>query len=182
MTTVTARSRAADSGGILLPWTIPSAWGAGLILAGMGAAAFVAAIEEPAVARVVGVTMVALGLLALAWGAASLHRGRIVAPRAAIAASVAALAGLGALLVATSGRASVIGAAVATVLLTVTALLVVASRRHGAAPAASVRMLPLLLAAVLIAVVVTPALGAVQDAALVRDDGTLVVVDPHQGH
>ena len=43
-------------------------------------------------------------------------------------------------------------------------------------------MVPLLIAAAIVAVVATPALGTVQDAALQRDDGTVIVVDPHEGH
>ncbi|MDP0947421.1 hypothetical protein, partial [Klebsiella pneumoniae] len=42
-------------------------------------------------------------------------------------------------------------------------------------------VLGLLLAASVIAVVVTPALGATQDAVLIRDDGTVPVIT-HEGH
>lgn len=178
--TVTAPT-AGTSASLFRSWAPPLAWGAGLVLAGVGAAAIVGDATSP-VARGIGLVLVTLGLAALAWGAASLAQGRIVTPRAALAGVIAALVSVGAVLAATNGRASLIGAAVAVSLLLVTAGMVSAERRHPAPPSASVRIIPLMMAAALVAVVATPALGAVQDAALLRGDGTVVVVDPHQGH
>jgi len=166
---------------MLRSWTPPLAWGAALIVAGIGAATLIADASTP-LARVTGALLVLLGLTGLGWGAVSLARGGAVAPRVALAGILASIVSLGVALVATHGRASLIGAAAATALLLVTATLVSAERRHPSAPASSVRMIPLLLAAALVAIVVTPALGAVQDAALLQDDGTVIVVDPHQGH
>ena len=137
-----------------------------------------------------GALAVGLGLAALVWGAACLSRGRIVTPRVALAG----VALVGALLAATDGRASALAGAIAVAMLVSTAAIVAAARRHprGAAAArtasaatrASIApgLLSTIAAAALVALVVTPALGAVQDAALLRDDGTTVVVDPHGGH
>ncbi len=181
MTLTATAPTTGTSASLFRSWAPPLAWGAGLVLAGMGAATMVGDASSP-LARGIGLILVALGLAALVWGAASLAQGCIVTPRAALGGVIGALVSLAAVLAATNGRASLIGAAVAVLLLLVTASMVAAERRHPAPPSASVRVIPLMMAAALVAVVATPALGAVQDAALLRDDGTVVVVDPHQGH
>ncbi|MBN9178204.1 MAG: hypothetical protein J0I43_12670 [Microbacterium sp.] len=159
-------------------WLAPAAWGAGLILAGMGAASIVTGALD---ARIAGFAGVSLGVAALIWGGACLARGRIVAPRIAIAGMIAALVDLGALLATTGGRASVVAAASAGALLLACAALSGVESRRRAAPS-PVRIVPLLLAATLVAALGTPALGAVQDAATLRSDGTVPVIDPHHGH
>ena len=159
---------------------VSAAWGAALILSAQGAAAVVAA-SSPPFARVLGVALVATGIAGLAWGAITLSCGRVVVVRTAFAALVASIVGVGAVMAATGGRASMVAGPVAVGLLLVTAALVAADRRRGSAPG-STSVGALLLAAAVVAVVTTPALGAVQDAALLRDDGTVVVVDPHHGH
>lgn len=181
MTHAPTDSTAAAIAPMLRSWTPPLAWGAALIVTAVGAAAIVADDATP-LARSTGALLVTLGVAGLGWGAASLARGRTVAPRGALAGIITAIVSLALALATTGGRASLIGVTAAAALLLVTAMLVGAQRRHPAPPADSVRMIPLLLAAALVAVVVTPALGAVQDAALLRDDGTIVVVDPHHGH
>lgn len=181
MTLIATHSTTAAKAPMLRSWIPPLAWGAGLILAGMGASAIVAD-ASTALARGMGVLFVAMGIAALVWGGASLSRGRVVAPRAALAVSLGAVVGLAALFVATDGRASLLGGAAALLLLLGTSMMVAVERRAAAPASASVRILPMLVAAALVAIVATPALGAVQDAALVRDDGTVIVVDPHQGH
>jgi len=181
MTLVATHSTTAAKAPTLRSWTPPLAWGAGLVLAGMGASAIVADASTP-LARGIGVLFVTVGLGALVWGGVSLARGRVVAPRAALAVSLGVVVGLAVLFAATDGRASLLGGAAALALLLATSALVTLERRHPAPPTASVRIVPMLIAATLVAVVATPALGAVQDAALLRDDGTVIVVDPHQGH
>lgn len=186
MTLATSTPTAETSRGTSLPWLAPIAWGAGLVIAAMGASAIIA--DGSGVPdRALGLGLLTLGVLSLVWGALSLAHGRIVTPRIALGAIVVALISIGALLPSSGGRASLIAAAIAVALLVVSAALIGAARRYGAssgpaAAAGSVRILPLLISAALVAIVVTPALGAVQDAALLRSDGTVVVVDPHQGH
>lgn len=161
-------------------WATPLAWGGGLVLAGMGGAGIVRASTAATLAS--GVLLVALGVGAVAWGAVSLARGRLVAPRTATAGVVIAIIAVAANVALQPARSSVLGAVAALALLVATATLVARERRHPSAPTRSAAVLPLIAAAALVAVVATPALGAVQDAASVRDDGSLVVVDPHGGH
>ncbi|WP_243227658.1 hypothetical protein [Microbacterium sp. CIAB417] len=54
-----------------------------------------------------------------------------------------------------------------------------AAATHASVPAQRLRVGQLLAAAALIAALVTPALGAVQDGILLRDDGTVPVVPHH---
>lgn len=172
---------AAAPGSALRAWTVPLAWGAGLVSIGMGAAAITGEASSGA-ARGSGVVLAVAGLLWLAWGAAALSAGRLLLPRTAAASTLVTVFGVAALVVLTGGRASILAAAVAVVLLLAAAVMIIADARRRVAPADAIRTVPLLLAAALVAVVATPALGAVQDAALVRPDGTVMVVDPHAGH
>lgn len=181
MTLVATHSTTAAKAPMLRSWIPPLAWGAGLVLAGMGASAIVADASTP-LARGIGVLFVTVALAALAWGGATLARGRVVTPRAALAVSLGAVVGLATLFAVTDGRASLVGAVAALALLLATSAMVAVDRRNAAPVSTSVRIVPMLIAAALVAVVATPALGAVQDAALIRDDGTVIVVDPHQGH
>lgn len=158
-------------------WLAPAGWGAGLIIAGIGAASVV---TGPLEARFAGFVGVSLGVAALIWGGACLAHGRVLAPRIAIAGIVIALVDLAAMLATTDGRASIVGAASAGALLLVCAALCTLESRRRDAPS-GVRIVPLLLAAALVAVLGTPALGAVQDAATIRDDGTVPVIS-HHGH
>lgn len=178
---VAVRASTGRAHGVIRSTLAPIAWGASLVLAAMGASAIVAG-ASGALPFAVGALLVALGLAGLAWGAAVLARGRVVVPRLAIGAVLGAIVAVGADLAVTAGRASPIGAAVALSLLLATAAMVAAERRRPAPASASVRVVPLLLVAAIIAVVATPALGAVQSAALTRDDGTVIEFDPHQGH
>ncbi len=101
-------------------WLAPAGWGAGLIIAGIGAASVV---TGPLEARIAGVVGVSLGVAALIWGGACLAHGRVLAPRIAIAGIVIALVDLAAMLATTDGRASIVGAASAGALLLVCAAL-----------------------------------------------------------
>jgi len=156
----------------------------------MGAAVMIGE-DSSVIARGIAVGAVGLGLAALGWGGAVLAGGRVVAARAALAGILSALVAVGALLAASDGRVSVLGAAVAIVMLVAACGLVTVPSRHRSsteasprsdAPPRPMRVVPLLIASTLVALVATPALGAVQDAALLRDDGTSVVVPAHDGH
>jgi len=176
-----ASHAAAARGAALRSWVVPLAWGAGLVSIGMGAAATTADGSTGPSAGL-GVALSAAGLAWLAWGAAALAAGRLPIPRTAAASTLVTVIGVAALLVTTGGRTSVLAAAVAVVMLLVVAVMVIADRRRRPGSASAIRTVPLLLAATIVAVVATPALGAVQDAALLRSDGTVIVVDPHAGH
>lgn len=167
-------------------WPSVSAWGAGLIIAALGAGAIVHA-DSGVAASGLGIGMVVLGLASLAWGAAALSTGRIVVPRATLAGALVALVATAALMFVAPAHTSIIGVAAASVLLVVVGATVAVHlrrRRRAGSPertAQPISVVGLLVAAAVIAVLVTPALGATQDAVLLRDDGTVPVVT-HDGH
>ncbi len=165
-------------------WPSVSAWGAGLIIAALGAGAIVRS-DSGAAASGLGIGMVILGLASLAWGAATLSTGRLVVPRAALGGALAALAATAALMFVAPAHTSIIGVAAASLLLVVVGATTAVHLRRRAPQnrrsAQPMSVTGLLVAAAVIAVLVTPALGATQDAVLLRDDGTVPVVT-HDGH
>lgn len=167
-------------------WPSVSAWGAGLIAVALGAGAIVRPGSE-AVTIGLGTGAVALGLAVLLWGGAALAIGRFVLPRTILGGSLVTLVLTGALVFADPAHTSIMGAAAASLLLVVvgaTAAAHVRRMRRAEAPDRSAQpmsVIGLLVAAAVIAVVVTPALGATQNAVLLRDDGTLPVIT-HDGH
>ncbi|MEV7693535.1 hypothetical protein AB0N73_09420 [Microbacterium sp. NPDC089189] len=161
-------------------WPSAAAWGAGLVQASLGAGAVVASESTPA-ARALGVLLVSAGLAALVWGGVCLHRGRLVLPTVALTASLAGMLAVTGLLAILPERTSVLAVGIAIVLLMVVAIGAVAARRRSSRPATP-SVWGLMVAAALIAVLVTPALGAVQNSIIVQEDGTLPVVPTHSGH
>jgi hypothetical protein len=169
-------------------WPSVSAWGAGLIVAALGAGAIVRNGSEAASVGL-GAGAVLLGLAALVWGGAVLATGRTLVPRAALGGSLAALVLTAALVFVDPAHTSIMGAAAASVLLVVVGATAAghlrrARRNDGAAADRTpqpMSVIGLLVAAAVIAVVVTPALGATQNAVLLRDDGTVPVIT-HEGH
>ncbi|MEV7693720.1 hypothetical protein AB0N73_10375 [Microbacterium sp. NPDC089189] len=181
-------ARSATTGTTFLrSWPSAAAWGAGLIQAALGAGAVIAA-DSTRAARGVGLVLVLAGLGLLVWGAVVLTRGALVALRAALALSLGSVLLVTALLVLAPARTSVNAAAVGIGLLVVvgaTVATVLRRRRRTAASGeardpGAIGILGLLVAAALVAVLVTPALASIQDAVLLREDGTLPVVD--HGH
>ncbi|MFJ4039384.1 hypothetical protein ACIPVB_15065 [Microbacterium sp. NPDC090007] len=167
-------------------WPSVSAWGAGLIVAALGAGAIVRA-DSGAAARGLGIGMVVLGVAGLAWGAAALSTGRIVLPRVALIGVITALAATAALIFLAPAHTSIIGVAAASVLLVVVGATAATHLRRGRTGSPADRtprpmsVLGLVVAAAVVAVLVTPALGATQDAVLLREDGTVPVIS-HEGH
>lgn len=163
-------------------WPAVAAWGAGLILAALGAGAVAGPSATPA-GRGAGVLLFTLGLAWLAWGTACLIRARVMMPRVVVAGAVAAVLLAAALLLLAPAHTSVyaVGAAM-TLVLGVAATAALARRRGGrAADGRAMSVWGLILAAAVLSVVVTPALGATQDAVLIRGDGTVPAVT-HDGH
>ncbi|RKT35899.1 hypothetical protein DEU34_0404 [Microbacterium sp. AG1240] len=175
---------AAGSSGFTGSWPSVAAWGAGLIQAALGAGAIVGA-TSGFTERAAGVVLVSLGILSLFWGGANLVASRLIAPRLALAGAVAGvLAMFGLLAVAPSHTGVYAIAAGAFLLLVVGGACAVVVRRGADKPrdVGTLRgILGMLVAAAIIAVIVTPALGAAQDAVLLTDDGTVPVVT-HDGH
>ncbi len=159
-------------------WPMLAAWGAGLIQLGIGAGMVTRGSD--AAVRVAGAALVALGAMALAWGVVSLARGRVVAPALGVAL---ALAGVIAAVIALSvdpARVSVHASGVAAALWLACgcASAGIARRRarvsdtadsdpDGVRPAHA-RTVPrtsavgILVGSVLVAGLVTPALGATE--------------------
>ena len=160
-------------------WAAVAAWGAGLTELALGAGA----LGQGGAARGAGAVLVALGAAGLVWGAATLARGRIVVPRSGVAGSLAGIVAGALALAADPGRTSVLAFAVGAALLVAVALACATRLRSSGesrADAATPRLGVLFVAAVLVAALVTPALGATEAGRLAPDHGTHGVVDP--GH
>ena len=162
-------------------WPSVSAWGAGLIVAALGAGAIVGP-GSGAASRGLGAGLVVLGVAALVWGGAVLALGRLVMPRWALSGILLALLSTAALIFVLPAHTSVLAVAAAMLLLVAVGVAAAVDlRRRGRtadAPrtAQPMSVVGLLVAAAVIAVVVTPALGATQNAVLLRDDGTVPVI------
>lgn len=159
-------------------WVPVAAWGLGLVDIALGAAALVG-IQADGLSRALGVLAVVLGVAALAWGAASLALDRTPAPRAAVAGAAAAVAIAVALLATAPGRAGILAIMTATGLGVAVACGVVRGTRR---PSRRTSLWSLMAAAAVVTLVVVPALGACQGAALLDADGTVLPVVTHEGH
>lgn len=183
MTTLTrAHSAHEHTTTFVRSWPSVAAWGAALVQAALGAGAIVSP-EASTTARGIGVILVSSGLVLLTWGAFSLSRGRIVQPRIICALSLFGVLAMVALLVAAPARTSILAATVGgALLLLVGAWAAAVLRRSDRAdgPPRPVGITGLLLAAAVTTLVVTPALGAVQNAVTADQDGVAPLVD--HGH
>jgi hypothetical protein len=159
-------------------WVPVAAWGFGLVSAALGAAAIVA-IQADALSRVLGAVAVVLGLTVLAWGAVSLGLGRTPVPRTALFGVAAAVAVAVALLATAPGRAGVLAVVTATGLGVAVACGIIRGSRR---PSKRTSLWSLVAAAALVTMVVVPALGVAQGAALLDADGSVVPVVKHEGH
>lgn len=159
-------------------WVPVAAWGLGLVDIALGAAALVG-IQADGLSRALGVLAVVLGVAALAWGAASLALDRTPAPRAAVAGAAAAVAIAVALLATAPGRAGILAIMTATGLGVAVACGVVRGTRRSSRRTS---LWSLMAAAAVVTLVVVPALGACQGAALLDADGTVLPVVTHEGH
>lgn len=154
------------------------AWGAGLIQIALGADALTGDLA----ARGAGLVLVTLGAGGVFWGAMVLVRGHVVVPRSGLAGALAGIVALASVLWAQPGRASVVAVAAASALLVVVALtcgLRLRARRERA-DAASPRVSALIATAVVVAAIVTPALGTTEGARFAPDHGSHELIDP--GH
>lgn len=173
-----------------------AALGAGLVLTAAGAGALTGAdgaVDGAGGTRVggavTGAVLAGCGLAALGWAAFALHAGRLPAPRATLAASLGVLAASGGLLA--TGAASSVGLTVLPLLAADALVLVVAlgsaggvrrrDRRRRPGDAASERnpLLGLVVGAVLVAALATPALAGTAAGELAVPHGELHGID-HQ--
>lgn len=157
-------------------WPSIAAWGAGLVQCALGAGAIVGD-DSDVLVRAMGILVVSLGAASLVWGAIALGKARLVAARLVLTGVLAGLFAMFGLLALAPARTSVFAvAAGAFLLLVVGATCAITVRRRGnqARDAGTARgVLGMFLAAAVVAVVVTPALGAAQDARLLTDDGVV---------
>ncbi|MEH3089943.1 MAG: hypothetical protein PGN24_10230 [Microbacterium arborescens] len=103
-----------DLAALTRSWPTLAAWGAGLLQLGVGAGMITQG--TGAAERGTGALMVAIGAAALAWGVASLTRGRSVAPRVGMTIAVTGTIGAGAALLVDPVRVSVHAIGVAVLL------------------------------------------------------------------
>ena len=130
-----------------------------------------------------GAVLVIFGIGALGWGAATLARGRILAPRAGAAGAIGAFVFAVAALAIDPARTSVAAVGAASVLLLVVAMacgMELRRRRRGMTGPAEPRLSVLFITAALVAAVVTPALGATEAGRLAPDHSDHGIVE--QGH
>ena len=149
-------------------WPAFAAWGGGLIQLALGAGAITGSGEDAAI-RVAGILLTVIGAVALGWGAATLTRGRIVVPRLGIAGSLAGILAAVVAMTLDPTRISVFAVAAASALLVAVALACASAvrRQTGAtstsrADAARPRVIGVVVGALLVAGVVTPALAATE--------------------
>lgn len=145
-------------------WPAIAAWGGGLVQLALGAGAMMTAEGGPAI-RWAGLLLVAFGAAAIGWGAATLARGRMVVPRLSIAGSLAGIFAAAAALILDPARVSVFAVAAGVALSMAVALGAAINLRRGSAPssrpdAGRRRLAGLVVAAVVVAGIVTPALAA----------------------
>ena len=162
-------------------WPAVAAWGAALLQLALGAGALIGAGGGVGLGAI-GVVLVILGAGGLVWGAAALTRGRIVVPRVGIAAVLGGMAAATVALALDPVRTSVVAvAAVSALLIAVGIACGISLRRNDRPVPERTGMLGLFVAAVLVAGVVTPALGATEAGRLAPDhSGHGLVVDEHQ--
>ena len=175
---VPRRAPRAGLRGAAVSWAAVAAWGAGLIELALGAGA----LSQGGAARGAGILLLALGAAGLVWGAATLARGRIVVPRAGVAGAFAGIAANTIAFAADPVRTSILATAAAMALLVTIALAcasVVRARSRGT-DAAPPRIWAILVAATVVAALVTPALGATEAGRSATGHGGHEFVDP--GH
>jgi hypothetical protein len=149
-------------------WPAIAAWGGGLIQLALGAGAITTEGASPAI-RVAGIVLVVIGAGALGWGAATLARGRIVVPRLSIGGSLAGILAAAGAMALDPTRVSVFAVAAGIALLIAVAFGCALHLRRSpfrahvrGTDAGRGRVVGLLVAAVLVAGVVTPALAATE--------------------
>lgn len=159
-------------------WPAIAAWGSGLIHLALGAGA----VTAPAGMSPVALPLIALAATDLAWGATVLARGRVLAPRAGVAGVLAGLLAGALALWADPARTSVAAVAAASVLLLAVGIgCARALRPPRAGDAASPRIVGLVVAAVVVSAIVTPALTATEAGRHAHEHGAVPVDEPHHG-
>jgi len=142
-------------------WPAIAAWGGGLIQLALGAGAITSDGASPAI-RVAGILLVVIGAGAIGCGAATLAQGRIVVPRLSIAGSLAGILAAAGAMALDPTRVSVFAVAAASALLIAVALGSALELRREGQPRSKRHLVGLIVGAVLVAGIVTPALAATE--------------------
>lgn len=173
------------AGALTRSWPPLAAWGAGLLQVALGAGAITGG---DAAARAAGIPLVVVGLAALAWGAVRLA-GRDAA-RAGVSVAVAGVIATAVVLAIDPARTSVVAVAAAVALDAFVGAAagrrVGGGRRGRGVPArpspARTGVVGILMGAVVVAGIVTPALGATEAGRLAPDHSTHGVLEPANPH
>ncbi|NYF16978.1 thiol:disulfide interchange protein [Microbacterium sp. AK009] len=158
-----------------------AAWGAGLLLIALGAGALTADTGDVG-SRALGLALAVAGLGALAWGGISLVRGRLIMQRGVGAAALTALGALTAAFILDPVGNSVLSVAATALLLTAVAVWTSIAARRPSRPRRNAGILGIIVAAVLVAGITTPALAASEVARISADSGGTVTVPAPRGH
>jgi hypothetical protein len=142
-------------------WPAIAAWGGGLIQLALGAGAITSDGARQAI-REAGILLAVIGACAHVWGAATLARGRIVVPRLSIAGSRAGILAAAGAMALDPTRVSVFAVAADIALLIAVALGCALELRREGQPHSKRHLVGLIVGAVLVAGVVTPALAATE--------------------
>lgn len=165
-------------------WLALLAWGAGLLHLALGAAVVKAGGD--AAAFVVLSTMLVLGALEIGWGADVLRRGRPAAPRAVVVIAVFGIAlGVAGIAIGASPVAIATATGFVVVAATVTARLYgPRSHRRRAVSLRTPRAgtLGLVVGAIVVAAIATPALSATEAGIHAPEHVHGTTFDPHAGH
>jgi hypothetical protein len=164
-------------------WPAVAAWGAALLQLALGAGALTGE-GGGAWSATTGAALVVLGAGGLVWGTAALARGRIVVPRAGVAGSLAGVVVAALALAADPAHVSIVAVAAASVLLVALGAACGLRIRGGEArgtDASRPGILGLLIGALLVAALVTPALASTEAGRLAPDHSSHdLVFGPHQ--
>jgi hypothetical protein len=166
-------------------WPALAAWGAALLLLALGAGALTGE-GGGAWSAITGAALVVLGVGGLIWGTAALARGRIVVPRASVAGCLLGVVATATALAADPLHVSIIAVAAASALLVSLGAvcgshLRSARRDTGRTDASRPGIIGMLIGALLVAGLVTPALGATEAGRLAPDHSSHdLVFDQHQ--
>ncbi|WJL96551.1 hypothetical protein QSU92_05055 [Microbacterium sp. ET2] len=156
-------------------------WGAGLLLIALGAGALTGEATDLG-GRVLGLALATIGFAALVWGGISLARGRLIMTRAVGVTVLVTLVALVAAFIHDPAGNSILAVAVTALLLTVVAGWTAVARRRDADARPDAGSLGIIVAAMLVAGIVTPALAASEAARVSADSGGRVTVLDRDGH
>lgn len=177
-------------------WPPLAAWGAGLLEIGLGAGAVTKGVDVAS--RGIGTLLVVVGAVTFGWGVAALATSRVAAPRTGMTVSLVGIGGVVAALVVDPGRIGVQAVGVCVLLSLIVGVAAATAVRRGrprpatadgtrasgprSAGAQRTSILGLVAGCVVVAGLVTPALGSTAVGSDAPDHSGHRVVLPGHGH